>query len=339
MYKFIFGILGILAVLAIFRFTSFSSKKSDSEASAKKEVETLKIGYLPVTCHLTCPVTDFATKTTETGTKFKSQRFTDFPTVASALQSGELQATFMLAPLAMKLREDGVPVKVCYLGHRDGSELMVRKESTAKNLHDLKGKKVAVPSLYSNQHFVLLKLLEKENMQAEDISFVPLPPPDMPTALATKAIDAYFVGEPFCAKAEMDSVGRVLYYSRDIWPDFISCVLVVHEKLIAEHPDEVKDLVRGIAQSGAWAEEHRKEAAKVAAEYYRQDPKILDYVLTSSPRRVSYVNLTPKVDELQRISDMGHKIGLLKKDLPISDLLDTRFIPEQVTPANIKTVN
>jgi NitT/TauT family transport system substrate-binding protein len=44
----------------------------------------------------------------------------------------------------------------------------------------------------------------------------------------------YFVGEPFAAKAELDGSGRVLYYAKDIWPHFISCVLVVHEKLIKE---------------------------------------------------------------------------------------------------------
>ena len=29
----------------------------------------LTVGFLPVTCHLTCPVTDFATKTTTTSTR------------------------------------------------------------------------------------------------------------------------------------------------------------------------------------------------------------------------------------------------------------------------------
>ena len=43
-----------------------------------------------------------------------------------AFISGYTDATFILAPLAMKLVEDGVPVKIVYLGHRDGTALMVR---------------------------------------------------------------------------------------------------------------------------------------------------------------------------------------------------------------------
>jgi NitT/TauT family transport system substrate-binding protein len=62
----------------------------------------------------------------------------------------------------------------------------------------------------------------------------------------------------------------VLYYAKDIWPHFISCVLVVTDKLIAERPAVVRDLVRGIAESGEWAETHRVEAAKVVSPYFRR---------------------------------------------------------------------
>lgn len=336
-YKLILLVALVLCVLAVFRFKILGSKDSqDSALRSDGQKATLKVGYLPVTCHLTCPVTDFASKTSASATSFKSERFSDFPTVVSALQTKKIQASFMLAPLAMKMKEDGVPIKICYLGHRDGSEMIVGKSSKAKDLHDLKGKKIAIPSFYSNQHFVLLKLLEKQGLAAEDLKFVPLPPPDMPTALATGAIDGFFVGEPFCAKAEMEGIGRVLYYARDIWPNFISCVLVVHEDLIKEQPGVVRDLVRGIAESGAWAETHRKDAAVLAARYYRQDPKVLNYVLTSSPRRVSYVKLTPSQDELQAIADVGIKIGFLKKRIQMSSLLDVSFVPEHVVPAAIK---
>jgi len=335
MYKLILIVACVLGVLAVLRFKLLSSKNSQSSALLTQGTKrTLKVGYLPVTCHLTCPVTDYASKTSP-GTKFKSERFSDFPTVVSALQTKKIQASFMLAPLAMKMKEDGAPIKICYLGHRDGSELIVSKSSKAKDLHDLKGKKIAIPSFYSNQHFVLIKLLEKQGLALGDIKFVPLPPPDMPTALATGAIDGFFVGEPFCAKAEVENIGRVLYYASDIWPNFISCVLVVHEDLIKEEPGVVRDLVRGIAESGAWAETHRKEAAKLAATYYRQDPKILNYVLTSSPRRVSYVKLTPDKDELQAIADVGIKVGFLKKRILMSDLIDVSFVPEHVVPGSI----
>ena len=307
------------------------------EGSNRKALVELTVGYLPVTCHLTCPVTDFASKTTQTNTNFNSRLFSDFPTVVSALEAKQVQAAFMIVPLAMKLREQGVPVRICYLGHRDGSEIVVAKNSSIRSLVDLKGRKVAIPSPYSNQNFVIHKLMSDYGMNPEDITFVVLPPPDMPTSLAAGAIDGYFVGEPFCAKAELDGTGRILYYARDIWPNFISCALVVHEDLIKDHPEVVQDLVRGIAQSGAWAETHRAEAAKLASPYYRQDEKVLNYVLTADPHRVSYLNLTPTDEDLQQIEDMGLKMGLLTKRVPMSALIDRDFVPTVIEPAPINT--
>ncbi|MDQ3685156.1 MAG: ABC transporter substrate-binding protein [Acidobacteriota bacterium] len=330
------GVVVLIAALGLLRFKPWQrgSSSQDAAHTTNGQRQQLAVGFLPVTCHLTCPVTDYASKTS-TATRFESQRFTDFPTVVETVKGGRLEATFMIAPLAMKLREQGVPVKIVYLGHRDGSTVMVQKDSPAKDLRDLRGKTFAIPSKYSNQHLVIRKLMDDQGVKPEEINFVEMPPPDMPGALAVKAIDAYFVGEPHAAKAELDGSGRVLYHAKDIWPRFISCVLVVHEKLIRERPETVRDLVRGIAESGEWAEQHRLAAAKVAAPYFRQDEKVVRYVLTQPPDRVSYRMLTPTDEDLQQIHDMAIKAGILEKPIAMKDLIDRQFIPEDIKPADI----
>lgn len=323
----------VLTTLRVHHLRKAQAAKAPAVATPGRQ--TLDVGFLPVTCHLTCPITDFASKNS-TSTRFESQRFTDFPTVVDAVKSGRLQATFMIAPLAMKLRDQGVPVKIAYLGHRDGSTVIVPKNSPATSLRDLRGKVFAVPSKYSNQNLVIHKLMQDQGVDDGEIRFVELPPPEMPGALAAGAIDAYFVGEPFAAKAEVEGTGRVLYHAKDIWPGFISCVLVVHEDLIREKPDVVRDLVRGIAESGLWAESHRVQAADLAAPYYRQDEKLLRYVLTQPPDRVSYAMLTPEDRDIQQIADMAFALGLLTQRLDAAQLIDRRFLPTDLHPANIQ---
>ncbi len=93
------GIVAVFAVvivgLALLRFHPWTKAAGPGttagtvihegpNAQARQDIE---VGFLPVTCHLTCPVTDFASKTTTTGTNFSSHRFTDFPTVVDALKS------------------------------------------------------------------------------------------------------------------------------------------------------------------------------------------------------------------------------------------------------------
>ena len=279
-------------------------------------------------------MTDFASRTS-TSTRFESQRFTDFPTVVETMKAGRLDASFMIVPLAMRLREQGVKVKIAYLGHRDGSTIMVKSDSDARSLRDLVGKTVAIPSKYSNQNLVIHELMERQGVRPDQINFVEMPPPDMPGSLAVGRIDGYFIGEPHAARAELDGTGRVLYHVKDIWPRFISCCLVVTEKLIDEKPEVVKDLVRGIAESGEWAETHRLEAAKVGAKYFIQDEKVVRHVLTQPPDRVSYRMLTPTDEDLQKIQDMGLKLGVLEKKIPMSDVVTRDFIPKDIVPANI----
>lgn len=330
------GVLVLLGGLGLLRFASLRRRSAGVGDSGDGTTrEQLGVGFLPVTCHLTCPVTDFASRTSTT-TRFESQRFMDFPTVAESVKAGRLDATFMVVPLAMKLREQGLPIKIVYLGHRDGSTVIVHKDSTARSLRDLRGKNFAIPTRFSNQYLVIRKLMEDNQIAPEEINFVEVPPPDMPGALAAHAIDAYFVGEPHAAKAELDGTGRVLYHVKDIWPHFISCCLVVTEKLIRERPEVVRDLVRGIAESGEWAETHRPEAARVAAPYFRQNEEVVKYVLTQPPDRVSYRMLTPSDEDLQKIHDLALKVGLFDKPVLMGDLIDRSFIPADIKPADIK---
>lgn len=328
------GALALLVLLAVARAKPWHAGDPGAVGNDGTAREVLAVGFLPVTCHLTCPVTDFASRTSP-HTRFQSQRFTDFPTMVETLKSGRLQATFMIAPLAMKLREQGVKVKVTYLGHRDGSTVIVRADHPARSVADLTGSVVAIPSKYSNQYLVFRKLMLDAGLPADAITFIEMPPPDMPGALAGRAIDAYFVGEPHAARAELDGTGRVLHHAKDIWPQFISCVLVVTEELIDSRPGVVADLVRGIAESGEWAEQHRDEAATVAAPFFRQDEQLVRYVLNHPVDRVSYRMLTPTDVELQRIADMALEAGVLDRPLDVRDLVDRRFIPSAIAPAAI----
>lgn len=256
--RWILGVLTFLAAISVLRFKPWMPHSGSTGSLTPRE--KLVVGFLPVTCHLTCPVTDFATKTSA-GKRFESQLLLDFPSMAESMKAGRLQATFMIAPLAMELREQGLPVKILYLGHCDGSTLVVRSDLRVNDLRGLRGKTLAVPSKYSNQYLVIHKLMDDQGVGPDGIRFVEMQPPDMPGALEAKAIDAYFVGEPYPGRAQLDGSGRVLYFAKDIWPHFISCVLVVHERPIHERLAVVKDLVRGIAQGGAWADTHREDAA------------------------------------------------------------------------------
>ncbi len=260
---------------------------------------------------------------------YEPVRFNGFPEVKESFASEHLQATFMLAPLAMALRQQGLPVKIVYLGHRDGTAMMVHKDSGIYTIRDLKGKTIAIPNRYSNQFLIVHKALRENHLSVRDIQIVEMPPPDMPAALYSKAVDAITSGEPFMAQTQMENYGRVLYQAKEVWPGFISCVLVVHERIVKEHPEWVQQLVDGIARSGKWLEDgmdHRMMAAEnISQKYYNQRPELLRYVLSTPPDRVTYANLRLARTDFETIEQLAKETGILKGPVNFEDYADTRF--------------
>lgn len=289
------------------------------------------VGFIPVTCHLTCPVTDFINTSMQGGNFFEPMRFNGFPELKETfLGKPELMpATFILAPMAMALREQGVPIKIVYLGHRDGTAMMVHKDSKIFRIEDLKGKTVAVPSRFANQKLLLYKALRDRGMSINDIKIVEMPPPDMPAALYSRSVDAITSGEPFMGQTELDGYGRILYLTKDIWPNFISCVLAVNENAIKKRRLEVQQLVDGIAKSGKWLDQsmdHRMEAAQFVSKfYYHQDPRLLTFVLSKPPDRVKYTNLLPLRKDFEEIEALGRESGILKGTAHFEDYADPTF--------------
>jgi NitT/TauT family transport system substrate-binding protein len=231
--------------------------------------------------------------------------------------------------MAIALREQGVPIKIVYLGHRDGTAVMVHKDSQIYSMKDLRGKRVAVPNRYSNQRLLFFRALKQAGMTIDDIEMVEMPPPDMPAALYAKAVDAICSGEPFMAQTELDGYGRVLWLTKDVWPNFISCVLAVREDMIRDHRAAVQQLVDGIAQSGKWLDksmDNRMSAAKFVSQYYyMQDPRLLTFVLSKPPDRVKYTRLTPLKPDFEEIEQLGKESGVLQGTAHFEDYVDPSF--------------
>src|SRR4029077_20633766 len=100
---------------------------------------------------------------------------------------------------------------------------------------DLKGRTIAIPNRFSNQSLIIYKALKERGMKIRDVKLVEMPPRALPAALYASSLDAITSGEPFMAQAEMDGYGRVLFMTKDVWPDFISCGLAANENTIPRH--------------------------------------------------------------------------------------------------------
>jgi NitT/TauT family transport system substrate-binding protein len=301
------------------------------------EKRKFTVAYISVTCHLACPVTDYISKFSESGEIFLPKMFQGFPEIKEALISNRVQAAFIVAPLAIALKSQGVPIKVVYLGHRYGSAVVVHKDGPIKTVADLRGKVIAIPSRFSDERLIIFRAIKAFGIKPNEIKMVEMSPPDVAGALAAKAIDAFSMGEPFPSQAEMAGFGRVLFQARDYWPDYMSCVLVVRQDMIDQRPEAVQTLVDGIARSGLWLEKgkpYRENAADfVGRFYYNQNPALLRWALTKPLDRVMYSPLAPRKKDFDMVRDLMIETGVLNKRIDFDEYVDIRFADH----ASIKT--
>ena len=295
----------------------------------------ITVGYLPATCQLTCPVTDYISRYSDNGEIFLPRLFQGFPEIKEALIANKVQAAFIVAPLAIALADQGVPIKVVYLGHRYGSAVVVRSSGPVHSVADLKGRTVAIPSRFSDERLILFRAMKIAGLKPGDVKMVEMAPPDVSGALAAGAIDGFSMGEPFPSQAEMGGFGRVLFQARDYWPDYMSCILVVRQDLIDQRPEVVQTLVDGIARSGLWLDQgkpQREDAADfVGRFYFNQKPALLRWALTKPIDRVTYSPLAPRKPDFDLVRDLMIETGVLKRKIEFSEYADTRFSDNTTT--------
>ena len=226
----------------------------------------VRMGYMPVITNLSAPILDFVSRDNR-DINLEALKFASFADMAEAFKQDEIEAAFIIAPLAIVLYSQGITCKIVYIGNRNESSLVVQKMSNINSISDLKGKTIAVPIRYSGHNLFLLNEISKLNMKREDFNIVEMQPPDMAAALQTGDIDAYCVGEPFAAQTLYHNESRLICHLEDKWPGFICNLVVLKTSFIENEKDISKSFIQALAKAGFWAEKNRIEAINIATKY------------------------------------------------------------------------
>lgn len=258
-------------------------------------------------------------------------RYSGWPELKEAMMAGKVKAAYLLAPMVMDLADKGVPVKIVALGHRSGAVIMTSVTSTAKNLGDLRGKRIAIPSRFAVDNIFVHRLMKRYGMTNDDVTLVEMAPPDMPSALYAGAVDAYATGEPFGALAQRKGFARILHMTRNEWPTYICCVLTVRQDLINSDRASVQRLVNHVLAAGQWLEsgdQNRHLAADLAArrEYFNQDSALLRFVMDNPKDRVTYGDLRLVKSELDEIMELAYEGKVLTRRVPYATYVDDTFM-------------
>ena len=270
-------------------------------------------------------------------------KYSGWPELKESFMAGKVQAAYLTALMVMDLVASGVPAKIVSLGHRSGAVIMVRTDSPIRTIKDLRGRRIAIPSRFAVDHLFVRRMLKENGMNVRDVVLVEMAPPEMPAALYANQVDAYATGEPYGAVAEVAGYARVLYMTRDKWPDYVCCVLTVRQELIDTERPRVQELVNHVLSAGAWleaAQANRDLAADIAAgpAVFNQSPEILRHVLSHPRDRVTYRDLRLIRSELDALMEAALEAGIIRQRIPYERYVDDSFqanarpVPIHVAP-------
>ena len=286
------SVLLIAALTAVF-LTSCSTPT--------KQQKSVKIAYLPIT-HALAVFEEAEELAAEDGLKIELVKYGSWPELLDALNAGRVDGASVLIELAMKSKQEGIGIKAVALGHRDGNVVVVSND--IQSAADLKGKTFAIPHRQSSHNILLNDTLATAGLTVSDVSVTELPPPEMPSALASRQIDGYCVAEPFCAMGVALGVGKVLFDSKELWQDSLCCGLVLTDKFIAEEPENARELVSRYKAAGNAL--NKEKAVEIAKKYLNQKEGVLDISL----QWISFNNLDITEDTYNALVERVKKYGL-----------------------------
>ncbi|MFC3040778.1 ABC transporter substrate-binding protein [Virgibacillus xinjiangensis] len=283
---------------------------------------TLKIGYLPIT-HA-APVY-FEKEMAEEylgDVELELVKFGTWIELMDALNTGRIDGASVLIELAMKSREKGIDLKAVALGHKDGNAAIVSPE--VDEVEDLAGTSVAIPHTLSSHNILMSRMLEKGGMSYDDVHMVEMPPPEMPSALATGQISSYVVAEPFGALGVTLDQGKVLYQSEDLWPGSLCCALVLRNDLIENHTELAQNFMDGYVAAGEAAGKDNDHSHEVHKKYL----DVNDEALALSLGWISFEDLRISREDYEILTESLIDMGLSDGPPPYEEFVDNSLIDE-----------
>lgn len=285
----------------------------------KQEKLELKVGYLPILDHLTLLVSHAQDNAQFKYINVHPKLFKKWNEMAGALKAGVINAAFILSPLAMDLFDKGANINVVLLAHRDGSAITVRKDLTIHSAIDLRGRAIAIPDQKATHTALLNQYLLQSGLSLKDIEPKVIAPPNMITAMQLHKIDAFIVAEPFGAKAQAEGVGKILVLTKDIVPHHVECIVVVNHEVLQQHPQAIQEWILSLIKAGEFierdkAENNAQQTAQLTAKFYLpHSAKTIAMGLLNPSNRISFVDLRPKLEDLNTIMDISIQAGIINR--------------------------
>lgn len=212
----------------------------------------------------------------------------------------------------------------------EGAAIWVKKDSPIKSVADLKGKSLAVYSLGS-AGITLVRIALHDvyglnvSLKGGDLSFVEMPAPAMPAALATGKVDAATLIHAQAFKAMQTGEFRpIAQTAQDLIGQFkvrmISAVIAGYGDKLRAKPEVYREFQRVLRASMEYAQEHPAEVFTAVGKDFNIDPEFFK-VWFSRFSEFPAVLSDQDIKAIDLLWEKSKALDILKAYPPISETI------------------
>ncbi|AFM28026.1 sigma-70 family RNA polymerase sigma factor [Desulfomonile tiedjei] len=281
----------------------------------------IRVGYLPVSDHLMAMVSHSIHD--HQNFEIHLKKYLSWSSLASSLRGGLLDAAFIMAPLAMALRNEGLPILYVMDAHHEGSAITVRNNEMSRRTSSWR--RVGMPHIVSTHGLMLSSLIEVSpkrplsGMQAKYLG-----PSYLLSSLASSDIDAFLCAEPWNTKAACEGMGQIYARSKDILPGHICCILVVREEFVDKECEIFVDYLRLLRAANAYIRKAPEHCSKIQEQYTGVSAKIILEVLTGTD--ISFNEIEPDRSRIESLMSLALNTGVLDRPCDLDRFVRSDFI-------------
>jgi len=164
------------------------------------------------------------------------------------------------------VKSQGESVSIIAGAAAGGAQLVVRPE--IGSAADLKGRTLSTPQLGGTQDVALRAWLAGQGYKTNtdgsgDVAINPTENAQTLKLFQDGKLDGAWLPEPWASRLVLQAGAKVLVDEKDLWDgsltgkpgEFPTTILIVNKKFAAAHPDTVKALLKGHAESVKWLNE------------------------------------------------------------------------------------
>lgn len=315
-------VLSSVVALALLVTAACSASDPSGSATASSATTSITVGAIPIVD--VAPLHLGVTKGF-----FRQQRLdvkiaatTGGAAAVAGVVSGQFDFAFGNVVSLLLARSQGLPLKAVVEGNsstgragKDFSGVVVPAGSPITSAAQLAGRRIAVNNLKNIGDTTVRASIRKAGGDPAKVTFIELPFPDMPAALAKKQVDAAWIVEPFLTIAR-DQGGSVIASNFvDAAPDLVVSLYFTKEQTVAKNPDLTRRFTTAIAQSLQYAQDHPDEARKALLGYTKITPEVAARItLPAWPQEINRASVST-------VAALMRQDGTLTGDVDVADLL------------------